>query len=387
VREVWAVCFLCLLSLTGCGVAPSRTPSPPPGPSTSASVSVQIITPTLETSEKKLFLAGDRAIAERRWRDAVEAYELLVAAVAASPYVHEALYGLGTAYEALGERTLARTRYRELATRFASSVHARAALIRAIDLHAYIEEWAALGTAGDELLARNDLGLVDRILGLGARALADIEIGDDAGASHYVHAGLDLAEENRLGESGATSVALAQLRFTLGEIRRVRSERITFLAPAHAFGAQLEARCSGLLDAQRAYADAMRSADPHWAAMAGFRVGEMYRALHRDVISVPAPAKVKLEKEKQIFFAAMHLRYRVLLEKGLKMMNATLELVDRSHDESQWRTRTESAKREIENSLDMEKATLASFPFTEAEMTRALDLLVARSERNAGKGK
>ncbi len=384
-RSLFAAALFAIAPTTACattgarpGAAPSLTPT-----DAHESVSTQIVTPTRESSEPELFAAGERALSDGRWRDAVDAFDLLLAAAPASSHAPDALYGLGTAHEALGERDSARTRYRELSTRFPESPHARAALIRAIDIHAYLEEWAPLGDAAGELLARTDLELLDRVLGLGAQGLSRIEAGDDGGASHDVQAGLDLVEENRFGESGRTPTAIAQLRFALAEIRRTRSERINFVPPPpeDAFGGYLEARCTGLLDAQGAYTDAMHGVDPHWAAMAGYRVGEMYRTLHRDVMAVPTPPKVKVEKDRQIFFAAMHLRYRVLLEKGLKMMNGTLELAAKTHDASAWIVRAEASKRDLEKALEDEKATLASFPFTEAEMKRALELLVAKGAK------
>ena len=77
------------------------------------------------------------------------------------------------------------------------------------------------------------------------------------------------------------------------------------------------ARCDGLMDAQHAYGEAMRSTDAHWIAMSGFRVGEMYRKLHHDLMVIPPTLLAKSDKQKQIFFAIMHVRYRVLLEKVL----------------------------------------------------------------------
>jgi hypothetical protein len=121
----------------------------------------------------------------------------------------------------------------------------------------------------------------------------------------------------------------------------------------------------------------MHGIDPHWAAMAGYRVGEMYRQLHRDVMAIPDPPTLRTEKDRQIFFAAMHLRYRILLEKGLKMMAGTLDLADKTKDDSAWIRRAEQAKRDLEAAIEDEKAQIARFPFSEAEMKRALELLVA----------
>src|SRR6185369_6201267 len=96
------------------------------------------------------------------------------------------------------------------------------------------------------------------------------------------------------------------------------------------FGDVLEQRCQGRLDAQNAYTDAMRSFDAHWSAMAGYRVGQLYQKLHLDVMQVPPPAKADTLKQKQLFEGAMRLRYRVLLEKGLAMMDGTVRLGERT---------------------------------------------------------
>lgn len=369
--------LLALVATSACAAVP---PPSPAGPPASFAVSTQVITPTSEASEPELLARGQRALADLRFKDAADAFELLLAAGPTESNQPVVLYGLGTAYEGLGDRARAAPRYRELARRFPGGTHARAALLRAVELHAFLEDWAALGTAGDELLARKDLAALDRALGLGARGLARIEAGDEQGAQHDVQGGLDLIEEARIGDSGGrTPVAVSQLRFALAEIRRTRSERITFqpLDP-EAFGGQLEARCQGLLDAQNAYTAAMHGVDPHWSAMAGFRVGDMYRTLHRDVMAVPEP-RLKGERERQLFYAAMHLRYRILLDKGLRMMNGTLDLAASTKDSSAWVQRAEAAKRDIEATLATEKATIAGYPFTEAEMLRALELLVAKA--------
>ena len=47
-------------------------------------------------------------------------------------------------------------------------------------------------------------------------------------------------------------------------------------------------------------------------AALGYRVGQLYQQLHRDVMQVPPPAKADTLKKKQLFEGAMRLRYRVL---------------------------------------------------------------------------
>ena len=180
-------------------------------------------------------------------------------------------------------------------------------------------------------------------------------------------------------------MAVAQLRFALGEVRRIRSERIQFDPLPPDFLDALDQRCAGLLDAQAAYGQAVRSVDPHWAAMAGFRVGAMYRALHRDLMRVPPPASSKTEHQRQVFFAFMHVRYRILLEKGLRELEQTIALGERTSDTSEWIRRAREAKDAMQTALADEKAALAKMPFTEAEVQTALDLLQKKTRTAAAR--
>src|SRR5262249_33720273 len=103
--------------------------------------------------------------------------------------------------------------------------------------------------------------------------------------------------------------------------------------------------------------------------------GQLYQQLHRDVMQIPPPAGADTLKKKQLFEGAMRLRYRVLLEKGLKMMDGTVRLGERTGESSLWVARAREAKRDLELSLEDEKRELAKLPFTEAELQQALDRL------------
>ena len=149
-------------------------------------------------------------------------------------------------------------------------------------------------------------------------------------------------------ESG-TSAEVTQLFYALGEARRVRSEQVRFDPPPTNFGETFERRAQALLDAQTAYTDAMRTTDPAWATMAGYRVGPRYQ-----------------------------LRYRVLLMKGLQMMEATVRLNGRVGDQGVWSSRARSAKEQLQQALAEENAALAKLPGSEADMQKLLDQLQAK---------
>jgi Holliday junction resolvasome RuvABC DNA-binding subunit len=74
----------------------------------------------------------------------------------------------------------------------------------------------------------------------------------------------------------------------------------------------------------------------------------------------------------------MRLRYRILLTKGLKMMDATLRMAQRTKESSFWVNRAREAKKQMEGALADEKAALAKLPYTEAEVREALERLKTR---------
>jgi hypothetical protein len=359
-----------------CG--PTRSAQTVVAPPVHIDAQPRIVTADEVTTEADLANRGERALVEERWQDAVNAYRTLVLADPSGPHASEYMFALGLAFEGAQDRRGARDTFLELARRFPDGPKARTALVRAATLDAYLEDWSALASIGNALLGRSDIDDMDRIVGLGARGLARVELGDDMPASSDIHDGLDLSDQFHYGARDVLPVAVAQLRFALGELRRVRSERIQLDPEPATFLDRLEERCAGLMEAQASYAMAVRSADPHWAAMAGYRVGAMYRTLHETLTRIAAPQTSRTERQKQIFFAFMHVRYRVLLEKGLREMQETIALGERTSDSSQWIARAKEAKSEMEATLAEEKAQMGKMPFTEDEINTALELLKKR---------
>ena len=369
------------VTATGCGASPTPPPSPPQAPPRQQQTQNQIISNKTDGTARELFARGEEAIAKQKWQDAVDAFTALLAAEPNDPHAADALYDLAFAHENLNDRDAARAKYRELVTRFPEDKNARQALQREANIDAYAEDWKALGEAGSLLLARKDADDIDKMTGLGARGLSKVAAQDETGGFKDINDGLDLADSLHYGALGRLPVPVAQLRFGLAEVRRVRSEKIKLMPVTPDFVMKLELRCAGLLDAQTAYADAIRSVDPHWAAMSGYRVGEMYRTLHHELMAIPPTELAKTESDKQLFYAIMHVRYRALIEKGIEMMNRTLALAEKTEDTSSWVTRAKDAKKEMEAALEEEKSQLKKLPFTEKEVEAALDLMKKKAEK------
>jgi tetratricopeptide (TPR) repeat protein len=368
------------VAATACACAPAPARPAAAAPPLHIDAEPRIVTAGEVTTEAELAARAERALGEQRWREAADDYGTLFDADRVGPRACEYLFHKALALEGLEDRQGARDAFLELARRFPDDARARVSLVRAATLDAYLEDWTALAAIGDALLVRSDLEDVDRIVALGSRGLARIELGNDKAASTDILDGLDLADQRHYGERDVLPVAVAQLRFALGELRRVRSERMTLDPLSSDFVAQLEVRCGALLEAQAAYAMAVRSIDPHWATMAGYRVGDMYRALHEELMQIPPPATSKTGRQKQIFYAFMRVRYRVLLEKGLREIDQTIALGERTSDASTWIQRARLARDDMQTALADEKAQIAKMPFTEAEVNAALEAMKKRPQ-------
>jgi tetratricopeptide (TPR) repeat protein len=369
-----AVTFLSFLG--GCAATPAaRTVAAETQHTPPVEVAPMVVSPYSELELEQQFEQARTALLRERYKDAADAFDRLARLAPDGETAPPSLYNGALAHEGLFQRKEAVERYQKLIDRFPEHAVTRGAYFRLARLYSFLERWSDLDAVADKALKVRDLTVIEAIDAHGAKALALVEQDKVDEAAKHVGAARDLVEQHRLGESGPPPIELAQVSFALGEVRRKRSEKITFNPMPPNFAEVLEQRCQALLDAQSAYTDAMRSYDAHWSAMAGYRVGQLYQQLHRDVMAIPPTGKADTLKKQQLFEGAMRLRYRVLLEKGLKMMEGTVRLGRRTGEDSAWIHRAEEAKRDIELALEDEKRALAKLPFTEAELQEALDLL------------
>ncbi|MCA9595031.1 MAG: hypothetical protein KC776_17035 [Myxococcales bacterium] len=289
------------------------------------------------------------------------------------------------AREQLGDREGALARFEQLARRFPKTALGRDALVRVIRLLCYMERWKRAGEAADLMMSRyQDLRPFESIVALSGKSLALLAEGDLDRASFEVEKGRNVVEAHQLDAAGAVPRDLAQLYYALGEIRRRRAEKITFVPVPQNFAQVLEERCQLLLDAQRAYSDTMRAYDAHWSAMAGYRVGQLYQELHEDLMAMPHPVAADTDARKQLFEGALRLRYSVLLDKALAMMEHTLAMASRTGEHSQWVLKAEEAKHQLEEAQKQENAAIDRLPYTRAELRRALEDLAKKKSAPSG---
>ncbi len=366
------------LILAACSAAP-----PPPAQlagnvqhePTEVRVSRQLITPTETTSVAELYSRAESQAALGKMREAAADFDRVFALEPRGERAPDALFRAGEAFDLVPEHREALARYEQTARLFPEHALGREALVRSIRLLAYLEEWRRAGELSDLFLGRErEPKPFELVTVHSGKALALIAEGDDAKALQSVERARDVVERHGLDLAGKLPRDLAQLYYALGEVKRVRAERIALAPVTPEFPALLEKRCQLILDAQSAYSDTMRAYDSHWSAMAGFRVGELYQRLHEELMRVESP-KAKTDRQRQLVEGAMRLRYAVLLTKAKAMMEHTLGMARRTGENSSWVERAEQARVDIERAEAAEQAAIDRLPYTRAELQAALDRL------------
>ena len=331
----------------------------------------------------ELFERGKHLLLKEKYKEAADTFDLVLKGDPQGRLAPVALIHAGMAYEGASEPDTALARYKQLIDGYPKDELVKVALLRSGRVLVHAQRWPLLQVNAEALLARADITVSEAIEANGEKALALVEQGDDEKAGRFVEKARDFMEKNHIGEAGEIPDEVAQVFFALGEVRRVRSEKLKFEPMPANFGDAFEARSQGLLDAQTAYTDAMRTTDATWATMAGYRVGTLYAQLHKDVTVIQPPPVAKTTKDKQLFEGAMRLRYRVLLTKGLKMMDATLRMNERVGEDNAWTAKAREAKANIERDLAAENAAIAKLPVSEDELKKMLDKLGSAPEKSS----
>jgi len=347
-------------------------------PPTSADVPRTVVTPHSTADIPELFAKATAEGQAKHYELSASQFERAFQLDPDGPLADKSLFESAEMYDLAGKHEEALSRYEQVSRRFPKSDLDRVARVRALRLLTYLEQYQRAGELSDSTAAKyKDLLSFDQLAVLSARALSRLAAGDDAQAELAISKARDIIERENLDAAGRVPAELAPVYFALGELRRMRAERIHFVPVPANFGAVLEQRCQLLLDAQSAYSDAMRAYDSHWSAMAGYRVGELYQKLHDEMMQVPPPKAADTERRRQLFEGAMRLRYSILLDKAKSMLDHTVAMADRTGEQSAWVLKSRQARDAIAKATEEERLALARLPYTKAQLQAALDSFAA----------
>jgi tetratricopeptide (TPR) repeat protein len=349
------------------------------------------VTPHGTSSASELFELALAQFEQGAFLDSARRFDRVARLDPGGPLAGEALFRAGVAYDQAGDspehRQQALDHFEKVARAYPGHPLARPALIRATRLLVFLERWQRASSLASTLLGtRPGPRPLEEALVRAAIALAHIEQGRLGEADLQIEKARTVIEQEGLNAAGRIPRDVAALFFALGELRRRRAEAITFRPLPHSFPDVLEQRAQLILDAQAAYSDTMRAEDAHWSAMAGHQLGRLYERLHEDLMAISPPPEADTEERRRLFEGAMRLRYSVLVDKALTMMEHVVEMAERTAEDSSWIELARDAKVRLAAARRREEQVLERLPYTREQLRRALGRLAKESGSRSGSG-
>lgn len=368
--------------VSACTAAVKTRPSPNVSREDRITVPRTVVTPESAASVPELYALASKLFESAAFEQAAKQFERVALLDPNGDLADDALFRAAEAHDEAQALELARGCYAQVATRHPNSPLATRARVREVRILVHLERFERAGQLARGILGSGvGLNPFDRVLLCAASALAHLELNEEVAASTFIEKGRETIEAHRLDAAGRIGKELSALYYALGELRRRRADRIQFEPIPPDYLDALERRCQLILDAQSAYSDTMRAYDAHWSAMAGYRVGELYRHLHQDILRVKAPISADTQEELQLFEAGMRYRFAVLLEKALANVDLTLGMLRRTGARSSYFERLTQARTEIIQAKDREQAALDRLPYSRATLETALQDLARRAEK------
>ena len=289
---------------------------------------------------QQLFEAGEAAFQAKRYDECDRQYTQLLERFPKSRYVHATLYNRGLCLEEMGQHALAGRhlqRHADLATTLADRRDGEFRwgynLVKTGDFP------RALGLY-ERLLGETDLNPLDRAECLLRQGIAQAGITRLGLAEKSLEAAI---EQVKLGTDGLTrgNDTLAEVHFVRGEIYQRLSHEVPLKLPIEQMEGDFADKTRFFRKSQRSYLDALNVQHPYWATAAGLKLGELYEAFYRDVLSAQVPKDFD-EKTTIFYVAELRKKLQPLLEHSLSIYERNMSMSQRIGADNEWVKETES---------------------------------------------
>jgi tetratricopeptide (TPR) repeat protein len=307
-------------------------------------------------NDEELFAIGQAALAAREFERAAAAFDRLVDLHPGSRREAQALSGGGVAHERLGQWGLALERFTALERRSAGADAVEAAF-RIAECRYHLDDLPAAAAVLARLASRDDLARGDHIRALTQLGIVELEGGRLEDAEGHLRLAVSAwragSEQERLDDYYP-----AQAQYYLGEVYRARFLAVRLdptTGDEQALAQDLETKASLLLSAQGHYLRAIRMGNGDWAVASGYRVGELYDALHAAMVEAPPPPGLDPEHV-EAYRMELKRKVRVLVVKAIAIYEQTLAVAGRAHLEDN------RFVAETQASLDRMKQALREVP-------------------------
>jgi tetratricopeptide (TPR) repeat protein len=336
-----------LVLLAACSTAPRVAPN---APIRGKTVELEPLVVEVKDGESTVYDArnlledGNDALQQRRYDQAIAAYDRLLADFATSKLAVAAQYNAGLASEGKRDWQSAAERYRRVIVTAAdpafkddfTNAHFRLAAVLA-----EVEQFAEAASALEKVLARDDLTVESRLEALARLGYARLEMRDFAGAEEILRSAVayhrDMQGKQRI--EGTYFVAMAQ--YYLGEIPHRQFLALPLRYPEQQMTRDLDQKSQLFLLARDRFIKTVDYKDPQWATAAVFQVGRMYREFWDAWMAVPIPAELDAAGAKE-YVRQMNAepQLKKLLEKSLLFHERNQTMAESARVSTFWSERS-----------------------------------------------
>jgi outer membrane protein assembly factor BamD (BamD/ComL family) len=303
----------------------------------------------------ELFEQGGAALSEKRFDDAIAAYDRLLKEFTDSRYTRAALYNCGLAYQGKKDWAGAIARFKVLNDHYAETPDAKDAQFQLGASYAEQENWPASAEVFATILQRKDLNADDKIEAMGRRGFAQFRLKDLDTAERTFNSALAYFHQIEVEERLQTDFYLGLCRYHLGEIPHERFRVAPLRLPENQMRLDIEEKARLLLAAQRQYIDTIKMGNPQWAGASGFQVAALYEEFYDAFIAAPVPPELlgaANDEKREVYFEELRKKIRVLLEKSLRWNEQNLLMMERLGVQNEWRDKTKLAYAKLQKLLD-----------------------------------
>ncbi len=362
--------LLCSLSLTAACATTASVARPAANPAQRPLVRGEefrvVASPTTGAGDAydaaMLFDRATAAVRAQRCDEAVGLYDRLIREFPDNVRTPTAQYNRGLCLQRLD-------RLPEAADAMRAAAHAprdpeltRDAWFRVAVIGERAQQAAGVLEAADALLARGDISAAERVEALARRAAALLAQNDRDGAERAAEQAVTLAPTPEAVAALGDDTYAAQARVVLGEVYRARAADVVYRVEEPSAEEAITRRVQLVTHAHVLFNDAIRAGNPHWAAAAGFRIGEMYRDLYRAIVDAPTPSDWDARAQ-EIYRRRTGERLRPLLQGALRSWEATLAMARRNGiSDNEWVRRANGALDDLRALIVGDGATPAQRP-------------------------
>jgi tetratricopeptide (TPR) repeat protein len=293
----------------------------------------------------ELFTRATDAAKNGRCDEAAELYQKMAAEFSQNAYVSVSLYNTGLCLQNQSKFSEAAQYYRRIGDTVPGEPEAKDAHFQLITVLLRQSDWSAALEAAEKVLQRNDLSAADRLEGLAQRATALVELGRYEEAAAEARAALDLFRNQPADQPIRDPYYAAAANYVIAETFRRRAAALEFpSADTEAQRQVLLRRAELVLEAQREYFKSIQFQNAHWAAAAGFQIGQMYDELWRAITDAPVPTSLSPEA-RDAYRGELAKLIEPLTRHAIRYWELTLMMIERTGVSSEW---TERTKQELE---------------------------------------